>query len=291
MDGRTLTETLALERIEVNLFRGHTPPDWTSRIYGGQVIAQSLLAANETVENRPCHSFHCYFIRPGDPSIPIIFEVDRSRDGGSFTTRRVIAVQHGQQIFNLAASFQKAEVGPEHQTPAPAHQHWSELPDEARQLQLDLEAAPGRNHDLIGPAQFIELRRNGSFFDPSPRPPENQVWFRARHPIGPEPFMHQVMLAYASDMVLIPTALRPHPGALKTVQSASIDHAMWFHNPLNFDNWHLYTQYSPVASAGRGFIRGEIYAEDGTLVASVVQEGLMRRRTKPRTSAEPPHEH
>src|ERR1700759_2912788 len=142
MDTETLVETLQLERLEVNPFRGQTRDDQPGRIFGGQVIAQSLLAAYETVEERVCHSLHCYFIRPGDPTVPIVFEVDRSRDGGSFTTRRVIAIQHGQQIFNLAASFMAEERGLEHQTPVPTHPHWSALPDEAEQLQLDLKTAP-----------------------------------------------------------------------------------------------------------------------------------------------------
>ena len=291
MDGQTLSETLKLERLEVNLFRGTTPDDeQRQRIYGGQVIAQSLLAAYETVEDRICHSLHCYFIRPGDPSIPIVFEVDRSRDGGSFTTRRVIAVQHGQQIFNLAASFQVAEDGYEHQSDIPAAPGWDEVEDDAEvRRRLHAEAPPEDLH-WIDRDQPIEMRTVGGRFDvakPEPREPCQQVWFRARHPIGPDPHMHQVILAFASDMSLLGTAIRAHGVSWRTpgFQSASLDHAMWFHRPTDFNQWHLYAQESPSASGGRGFNLGHIYrASDGALVASCAQEGLMRMR-KPRPKA------
>ena len=258
MDMRSLVEALKLERLEVNLFRGVTPPEESrERIYGGQVIAQALLAAYETVEDRVCHSLHCYFIRPGDPSIPIVFEVDRSRDGGSFTTRRVIAVQHGQQIFNLAASFQVEEEGYEHQADQPEAPDWTTVEDDA------------------------EVRRK------LPRAPEGEDWIDRGHPIGDDPHMHQVILAYASDMSLLGTAIRPHGVSWRTpgFQSASLDHAMWFHRPTDFNEWHLYVQESPSASGGRGFNLGYIYrASDGALVASCAQEGLMRLR-KPRAKA------
>ncbi len=276
----TLTETLKLERLEVNLFRGTTPQTRMDRIYGGQVIAQSLLAAYETVEGRACHSLHAYFIRPGDPSVPIVFEVDRARDGGSFTTRRVIAVQHGQQIFNLAASFQVEEEGFQHQTPVPEHPHWRGLPDTAA-LKL-LEEKHGVQH-VSGAEKVqkpIDLRWVDANLDDSLKPPEGQIWFKARDPIAPGSHMHQVILAYASDMALLPTALRPHPVSWRTpgFMGASLDHAMWFHRPLNFNNWHLYTQDSPAAGGGRGFTRGAVYDEAGVLVASVAQEGLIRMR-------------
>ena len=280
-----LTETLALERLEVNLFRGISSDDGPGRIFGGQVIAQSLLAAYETVEDRLCHSLHCYFIRPGDPSVPIIFEVDRSRDGGSFTTRRVIAVQHGQQIFNLAASFQVAEEGYEHQAPMLSVPGPDELPTEAQAQAVALARMPEEARKWIMRPRPIEMRPvdGGSFFDgkaPEGREPESQSWFRAKAPIGNDQHMHQVVMAYASDMSLLSTAMRPHRVHWQTkgFQSASLDHAMWFHKPVNFNNWHLYQQDSPSASGGRGFIRGAIYAQDGTLVASVAQEGLIRMR-------------
>jgi acyl-CoA thioesterase-2 len=279
---QTLAETLQLERLEVNLFRGVTPDNRPGRIFGGQVIAQSLLAAYETVEDRACHSLHCYFIRPGDPTVPIVFEVDRSRDGGSFTTRRVIAVQHGQQIFNLAASFQVAEDGFEHQLPMPKAPAWAELPDEAevrRELMKDL---PKDARNWMDRHRPIELRSEDarSYFKGGAAEPESQSWIRCRDPVGADLRMHQVVLAYASDMNLLSTSMRPHGVHWQTpgFQSASLDHAMWFHRPVNIENWHLYAQDSPSASGGRGFIRGSIYAEDGTLVASVAQEGLIRLR-------------
>ena len=246
------------------------------------MIAQSLLAAYETVEDRVCHSLHCYFIRPGDPTVPIVFEVDRSRDGGSFTTRRVIAVQHGQQIFNLAASFQVREEGFEHQLPMPMTPGWREMPDEREARRAMMEKHPEQFKGWMDRHQPIELRSEDArtYFTQGPSDPESASWIRCRDPIGDDFRMHQVVLAYASDMNLLSTAMRPHGVHWQTpgFQSASLDHAMWFHRPVNFENWHLYAQDSPSASGGRGFIRGSIYAEDGTLVASVAQEGLIRLR-------------
>jgi acyl-CoA thioesterase-2 len=282
----TLVETLQLERIEENLFRGASPDGRPGRIFGGQVIAQSLLAAYETVEERVCHSLHCYFIRPGDPTVPIVFEVDRSRDGGSFTTRRVIAVQRGKQIFNLAASFMAPEEGFEHQAAMPASPHWSELQDEAEMARAALAknpqfAAEAAKHWMMR-ERPIEMRSPDarSYWMTGAKEPESNNWIRCRTPIGADAHMHQVILAYASDMNLLSTGMRPHGVHWQTpgFQSASLDHAMWFHKPTDFNQWHLYHQDSPSASGGRGFIRGEIYAEDGTLVASVAQEGLMRMR-------------
>jgi acyl-CoA thioesterase-2 len=279
---QTLAETLQLERLEVNLFRGRTPDNRPGRIFGGQVIAQSLLAAYETVEDRVCHSLHCYFIRPGDPTVPIVFEVDRSRDGGSFTTRRVIAVQHGQQIFNLAASFQVTEEGFEHQLPMPKTPAWQEMPDERAARREMMKKHPEQFKDWMDRHQPIELRSEDArtYFTQGPSDPESASWIRCRDPVGEDVRMHQVVLAYASDMNLLSTSMRPHGVHWQTpgFQSASLDHAMWFHRPVNIENWHLYAQDSPSASGGRGFIRGSIYAEDGTLVASVAQEGLIRLR-------------
>ncbi|MFN3583433.1 acyl-CoA thioesterase [Phenylobacterium sp.] len=285
MDTQTLMQTLKLERLEVNLFRGVTPDEESRiRIYGGQVIAQSLLAAYETVEDRLCHSLHCYFIRPGDPNVPIIFDVDRSRDGGSFTTRRVIAVQHGQQIFNLAASFQVAEEGYEHQAQMPEAPHWDTVEDDREVQRRLLKDAPARMKEWLDRPQPIEMRTVGGRFD-TPNPPKVEprqlVWFRAKDAIGDDPRMQQVILAYASDMSLLGTGLRPHGVNWQTpgMQTASLDHAMWFHRPTDFNEWHLYVQESPSASGGRGFNLGQIYrASDGALVASCAQEGLMRMR-------------
>ena len=284
MDTLTLMETLQLERLEVNLFRGTTSDEEArERIYGGQVIAQSLLAAYETVENRVCHSLHCYFIRPGDPNVPIIFDVDRSRDGGSFTTRRVVAIQHGQQIFNLAASFQVEEQGYEHQSEMPPAPPWETVEDDTERQRLLLKDAPPEAKRWLDRPQPIEMRSVGGRMDfkPVPEAPVQQVWFRAKEPIGGDPHMHQVILAYASDMSLLSTSIRPHGVSWRTpgFQSASLDHAMWFHCPTDFNEWHLYHQQSPSASGGRGFNLGSIYrASDGVLVASCAQEGLMRMR-------------
>jgi acyl-CoA thioesterase II len=277
-----LVETLKLERIEVNMFRGTTPDKDRGRIFGGQVIAQALLAAYETVDERMCHSLHCYFIRPGDPTIPIVFEVDRSRDGGSFTTRRVVAIQHGQQIFNFSASFQVAEEGLEHQAPMPATTPPDALPDDLEIRREALKDAPPAARRWIEAPQPVELRSVDLRLGPNPEPTGagQNVWFRARAPIGDDPRMHQVIMAYASDMSLLGTALRAHGVGFENrrLQAASLDHAMWFHRPANFNDWHLYAQQSPSASGGRGFALGGIYAQDGTLVASTAQEGLIRMR-------------
>jgi acyl-CoA thioesterase-2 len=291
MDTQTLMQTLKLERLEVNLFRGTTPEEESRmRIYGGQVIAQSLLAAYATIEARVCHSLHCYFIRPGDPNVPIVFEVDRSRDGGSFTTRRVIAVQHGQQIFNLAASFQVEEEGFEHQAEMPAAQPWEEVEDDREAQLARADKMPAEMREWLERPQPIEMRTVGGRFDmrrPTVLEPVQQVWFRAKDPIGADPAMHQVILAYASDMSLLGTSLRPHAVNWRTpgMQTASLDHAMWFHRPTDFNEWHLYHQEAPSSSGGRGFNVGQIYrASDGALVASCAQEGLMRLR-KPKAEA------
>ena len=279
-----LTETLALERIEVNTFRGVSPEDGPGRIFGGQVIAQSLLAAYETVEERICHSLHCYFIRPGDPRIPILFEVDRSRDGGTFTTRRVIAVQNGKQIFNLAASFQVAEDGFEHQAPMPAVRSPDDMAAEAeaakKAVQDGMSEEMRRMMNRPRPIEMIGRDNYGFGRKPKPSEPKSDTWMRAVAPIGDDARMHQVILAYASDMNLLSTAMRPHGVAWQTpgLQSASLDHAMWFHKPSNFNEWHLYTQDSPSASGGRGFNRGSIFSPDGKLVASATQEALIRFR-------------
>jgi acyl-CoA thioesterase-2 len=289
MDTQTLVETLQLERLEVNLFRGVTPDEESrERIYGGQVIAQSLLAAYETVEARVCHSLHCYFIRPGDPNIPIVFDVDRSRDGGSFTTRRVVAIQHGQQIFNLAASFQVAEEGFDHQSEMPKTPSWEGLEDDMVRRKRVMAKAPPEMRAWLERPQPIEMRTVGGHTEasrPAAREPIQQMWFRAKDAIGADPHMHQVIMAYASDMSLLGTSLRPHALDFNRggLQTASLDHAMWFHRPTDFNQWHLYHQESPSASGGRGFNLGYIYrASDGVLVASCAQEGLMRMR-KPKS--------
>jgi len=275
-----LVETLALEPIEMNLFRGASVEGGGPRVFGGHVIAQALLAAYETVETRVCHSIHCYFIRPGDPKVPILYEVDRARDGGSFTTRRVTAIQHGEQIFNLAGSFQGVEQGFEHQAEIPAVPGPEGLSDSFEQFKAMLETMPEAARRMMGRPRPIEQRQV------DPRGPTDKVapicrnWIRARAEIGPDQHLHQAILAYASDMGLLETSMRPHGVTWQTpgLQSASLDHAIWFHRPSNFNDWHLYAQDSPSASGARGFIRGQIFSREGSLVASIAQEGLLRQR-------------
>jgi acyl-CoA thioesterase-2 len=275
-----LTETLALEPIEVNLFRGLTSGRDGPRIFGGHVIAQSLMAAYETVEDRVCHSLHCYFIRPGDPNVPILYEVDRSRDGSSFTTRRVTAIQHGRQIFNLAASFQVAEDGMEHQTKAPDAPPPENLRDAFEQFRKEIDKLPEETRRMMARPRPIEQRAVNPRRFAETVPPFDNIWMRARAEIGPDQHLHQAILAYASDMGLLETAMRPHGVTWQSpgLQSASLDHAIWFHRPLNFNDWHLYAQESPSASGARGFIRGQVFSAEGVLVASVAQEGLIRQR-------------
>ena len=260
-----LIETLALERIEVNLFRGTAPPDRGPRIFGGHVIAQALLAAYKTVENRVCHSLHCYFIRPGDPAVPILYDVDRARDGKSFATRRVTAIQHGAQIFNLAASFQVPEEGFEHQDPMPAMPGPEGLSED-------------RFHDARPQAIDIRFVEAHDWSKPVVAPPVQNIWMRAIAPVGDDPVMNQAVIAYASDMTFMSTGMRPHGINWQTpgLQTASLDHAVWFHRPSQFNAWHLYAQHSPSASGTRGINFGELYSQDGRLVATMAQEGLMR---------------
>ena len=215
--------------------------------------------------------------------MPIVFEVDRSRDGGSFTTRRVVAIQRGKQIFNLAASFKAPEEGFFHQAEMPAGPHWSKLPDQMDVMREMMKNAPPEAKKWLSRMPPIEMRSQDArtyWLDGKPKEPVSQNWFRCRTPIGDDAHMHQVILAYASDMNLLSTAMRPYAVHWQTpgFQSASLDHAMWFHRPTDFNQWHLYVHDSPSASDGRGLIRGQIFAEDGTLVASVAQEGLMRMK-------------
>ncbi|MBI1406688.1 MAG: acyl-CoA thioesterase II [Caulobacter sp.] len=283
-ESENLIETLALEQIEMNLFRGVSPNDGFPRIFGGFVIAQALLAAYETVPDRVCHSIHAYFIRPGDVRIPVLYEVDRSRDGGSFTTRRVIAIQNGKQIFNLAASFQVPEEGYEHQTPMPMHDEPETIKNELDRMLADFgDKIPQQMIDQMKRPRPIDIRWPDpqNIFKPVPKPPRKQVWMRTKAPIGPEIKHQQACLAYASDMAFMETALRVHGLTWQTpgMQSASLDHAMWFHRPVDFNDWILFDQDCPSTSQGRGFIRGEMYTRDGRLAASVAQECLMRVKT------------
>lgn len=279
MEDQSLIERLALERLETNLFRGYTRGERRrARIYGGQVIAQSLLAAYETVEDRLCHSFHCYFIHPGDPTIPIIFEVDTARDGGSFSTRRVIAVQRGRQIFNLAASFQTHEEGFEHQADAPEAPPWQSVQDDHELRRASMTEAQRKEDEEDSDDAPLEIRTVGGPTGHGGADGERtqKVWIRVRDPIPADQRLQQVALAYLSDMTLLGTALRPHGVRWDQVQSASLDHAMWFHRPINANAWHLFSQDSPSASGGRGLNLGYLFDPDGQLAATCAQEGLMR---------------
>jgi acyl-CoA thioesterase-2 len=280
----TLLEILDLEAIETNIFRGVSPKDRWQRVYGGQVLGQALVAAQRTVENRVCHSLHAYFLRPGDPRTPILYEVDRNRDGGSFTARRVVAIQNGHVMFTMAASFQAHETGLEHRLEMPDVPDPESLPSE-KQLRVELAAdLPEEIHAWIMRDRPIEIRavdpRNR--FVRAPHPPNQTVWFRAVGRLPDAVALHQCVLAYASDMTLLDTSLLPHGYSVfsREMQLASLDHAMWFHRPFRADEWMLYVQDSPSASGARGFNRGTVFARDGSLIASVAQEGLIRVRTR-----------
>jgi acyl-CoA thioesterase-2 len=280
-----LLALLDLEKIEENIFRGLSPPETVQRVFGGQVLAQALVAATRTVETqRPCHSFHAYFLRPGDPKVPILYEVDRSRDGASFSARRVVAIQHGAQIFILAASFQKTESGFEHQSQMPVVPDPESLEDDQQVLLRDPGLAPEMRQWVARerPFETRSVLGRGPFGisgDRPARPPVDHVWLRTRGTLPDNVETHRALLAFVSDMSLLDTALLPHAKSIfSDVQVASLDHAMWFHRPFRADDWLLYAQDSPSASGARGFNRGAIYRRDGVLVASVAQEGLIRPR-------------
>lgn len=278
-----LIQILNLEKIEENLFRGHSPDESWQRVFGGQVIGQALVAAYRTVEERVCHSLHGYFIRPGDPKVPIVYEVDRARDGRSFTTRRVVGIQHGKQIFNLAASFQVPEKGFEHQASMPDVPKPEDLPNELDLRQAVISQLPPDIAKHFARPRPIEIRpvNPQKYINPEPMEATQYVWFRARKEIEEGNFaLNQCIMAYASDMTLLDTCVRPHGVSWLSgkLQSASLDHAMWFHAPFQADEWLLYAMDSPSASGARGFNRGAIFTRDGRLVASVAQEGLIRFR-------------
>ena len=273
-------DLLDLEPIEVNLFRGVSPQDRWQRVFGGQVIGQALVASGRTVEDRAAHSLHAYFLRPGDPKAPIIYEVDRIRDGRSFTTRRVVAIQHGRAIFSMAVSYQIDEPGMEHQIDMPDVADPESLKSELELRLAMVDKLPEKYRKHFLRAQPIEMRpvNPRNMFDPQPGEPIQHVWFRATAPVPKTRLLQQCVLAYASDMTLLDTCLLPHGVSWENsnLQSASLDHAMWFHHPFEVDQWLLYSQDSPAASGARGFNRGSIYTREGKLVASVVQEGLIR---------------
>lgn len=277
-------DLLKLERLEVDLFRGISPDETSQRVFGGQVIGQAMMAAYQTVEARVCHSMHAYFIRPGDPTIPIIYQVDHSRDGRSFTTRRVVAIQHGKQIFNLAASFHVEEDGWFHEAEMPDVPGPEGLKTRRELREEALHLFPETLHAQLTRARAIEMRpvNPQSFTDPKALPAAHNIWFRAVRCFEGDPAVHQCLMAYASDMSLLDSGTRPHGISWHTGEAmmASLDHAMWFHASARADEWLLYSQDSPHAGGARSFNRGLIFKQDGTLVASVAQEGLMRPRRK-----------
>jgi acyl-CoA thioesterase-2 len=280
-------DILDLEPLEVNLFRGRSPQSRWQRVFGGQVIGQALVAACRTVEDvtaRPPHSLHAYFLLGGDPKVPIIYEVDRIRDGKSFTTRNVKAIQHGRAIFSMSVSFHLSEPGLTHQSRMPEVPKPDALPSEAelKERIFPLLPEPARRYyERERPIEFrpVEFGRylgekseNGRF----------DIWIRATGRLPDEPAIHQCVLAYASDMMLLDAALIPHGRSVfsEDIMAASLDHALWFHRPFRADEWLLYAQDSPNLAGSRGFSRGLIFASDGTLVASVAQEGLLRQRSR-----------
>jgi acyl-CoA thioesterase-2 len=277
-----LLQLLELEQLEVNLFRGESRDIGAPQVFGGQVLGQALSAAAATVDGRVVNSLHAYFLRRGDCNAPIVYEVDRSLDGHSFSNRRVVAIQHGQQIFNMAASFQVAESGFEHQiempqVPSPESLHESggpppqllaRLPERVRRF---FEQPRPFDFRAVQPIEYVHPRREA---------PSREIWFRAVGPLPDDEMLHRRLLAYVSDFFLLDTATLPHGTSLlrPTLVMASIDHAMWFHRPLRVDDWLLYAMESPSASGARGFARASVFARDGRLVASAAQEGLVRVR-------------
>ena len=285
-----LLDSLTLERIEENLFRGPSQDLGWGRVFGGQVLGQALSAARQTVpSDRDVHSVHAYFLRVGDVDRPVVYTVDPIRDGGSFTTRRVVAIQHGKAIFNLSASFQRREEGLSHHDESPEAPgpdgllNESELSQRylARLPEAVLQRIPQRLRDRAYAARPIEIRPVDPVdpIRPAPRPPRRQVWFRAVRPLPDTLSLHQYLLAYASDFHFLATSMQPHGVSWMTpgMQVASLDHAMWFHRPFRMDRWILYDIHSPSTAGSRGLVHGRFF-QDGVLVASAMQEGLVRDR-------------
>lgn len=283
-----LLELLKLEKIEENIFRGQSQDLGFGNLFGGQVLGQSLSAASQTVAaERPVHSLHAYFLRPGDPQRGIVYQVENLRDGGSFSTRRVTAIQHGKPILCMDASFQSVEEGFEHTSEMPG----DIPPPEALENDLQLaekiaDKIPPHIRDNVLADKPIEIRPVHPLnpFAPEQTEPRQHIWFRTTGAMPDDPIAHKYMLAYASDFRLCTTSLRPHGYSFMhpQMQVASLDHAMWFYRPFRFDEWLLYTMDSPVAIGGRGLNRGRIYRQDGTLVASTAQEALIRKRSDKR---------
>ena len=272
-----LVDLLDLEPIEVNIFRGTSPHEERQRVFGGQVAAQSLMAAGRTVDRGRPHSLHAYFLRPGDPNAPILYEVDRIRDGRSFTTRRVVAIQHGRAIFHLSASFHVDEPGLSHQIPMPDVPG----PETLEPLTTRLEPFRGLLPEWFSKPHPIEQRHLGElpFSGKKSNEPVQRVWIKADGTLADDPLLHACIATYASDMSLFDTMLAPHPVNWEDsgFMGASLDHCMWFHRPFRVDEWLLYDMDSPTASGARGLARGFLFTREGELVVSMVQEGLMRQ--------------
>jgi acyl-CoA thioesterase-2 len=277
-----LLELLCLERLEENLFRGNSRDIGSERVFGGQVLGQALVAATQTVEGRPVHSLHGYFLRAGDPQAPIVYEVDRSRDGGSFSSRRVVAIQHGEQIFHMAASFQVPEAGLEHQLDMPKVPPPESLGRLGDMDETLLARAPAKLRRVLAHTRPFDTRPVDPIdpLHPQKRPPQQYIWIRTADRMPDDDGLHRCMLAYLSDYYFVTTAMLPHGVSLLdgNMQVASLDHAMWFHRPFRVDEWLLLAYESPSASGGRGLARGVIFARDRRLIASTAQEGLIRLR-------------
>jgi acyl-CoA thioesterase II len=275
-----LVDLLDLEPIEVNIFRGVSPDEDRQRVFGGQVAAQSLTAAGRTVDSGRPHSLHAYFLRPGDPTVPILYEVDRIRDGRSFTTRRVVAIQHGRAIFNMSASFHVDEVGLTHQFPMPD----VPAPEDLETLATRLEPFRESLGNWFERPHPIDQRCIGDlpFAHGGGTEPYQRLWIRADGKLPDDPLLHASIAAYASDMSLFDTMLAPHEVRWDDAEfmGASIDHCMWFHRAFRADEWLLYDMDSPIAHGARGLARGFLFTRSGELVVSVVQEGLMRVRAR-----------
>jgi acyl-CoA thioesterase-2 len=276
-----------LERLEVNLFRGESRDIGSPQVFGGQVLGQALTAAYATVEGRVVHSLHAYFLRRGDFNMPIVYQVDRSRDGGSFSSRRVIAIQNGEQIFTFAASFQAPEEGIDHQIEMPKVPPPESLPDAHQPPEDILARLPDKLRSFLLRERPFEFRmvQEVDFINPKPAPPLQQIWVRSLGRLPDDDHIHRCLLAYVSDYNLLNTATLPHGRSYLTgdLLLASIDHAMWFHRSFRLDDWLLYSMDSPSASGARGFARGSFFDRSGRLVASTAQEGLTRQ-TLPQTS-------
>lgn len=282
-DMADLVGILDLERIEENLYRGVSPNVGWQRVFGGLVIAQALVAATRTVDaQRHVHSLHGYFLRPGDPAVPILYEVDRIRDGSSFATRRVVAIQHGKAIFTLSASYQIDEAGLEHQSAMPGVALPESLPDPEALYETYLKDAPEHIRRFWlrdRPVEIIPVSM-AHYLTRDALPPEQHIWIRSNGPVPADRPVQAAILAYLSDMTLLDTALFPHGLSVfdQTIQGASLDHSMWFHAPDPLDDWMLYTTDSPFSGGARGLSRGQIFNRSGRLIASTAQEGLIRKR-------------